>query len=294
MRALILGAGAGGGLPQWNCGCPNCAAARAGLLPQMTQSSAAVSADGARWAVLNASPDIRQQLADTPALAPRGLRGSPVSDVVLTNGDIDHIAGLLTLREKTPFTIWATPEILAILERDSVFGVLDPALVTRRALTLEAPVEIAGLSVTPFAVPGKIALYLEGETVETEAMGEQTVALDIRAGARRLVYAPGCATLPDWLVTRIDGADALLFDGTLWENEEMPRMGAGEKTGARMGHIAMSGADGSLARLDGVSARRIYIHINNTNPVIQPDGPERAEALRRGWEIGFDGMEIAL
>lgn len=296
MFITILGAGAGGGLPQWNCGCRNCTDARTGRLPPMTQSSVAVSVNGVDWAILNASPDIRAQFAANPSMHPPSLRGSPMRAVVLTNGDIDHVAGLLTLREKTPFTVYATSETLGVLDHDSVFCVLDPALVTKQHITLDAAFHpLAGMEITPFAVPGKVPLYMEGETVDTEAMGENTVGLRIAGGAKVLYYIPGCATLPDWLLDRLGEADMLLFDGTVWENDEMEQTGTGAKTGARMGHISMRGDAGSLARLSALTdTRKIYIHINNTNPILQPDGPERAEALAQGWQIAADGMELEL
>lgn len=295
MHITILGAGAGGGLPQWNCGCPNCVSARAGDLPSLTQSSVAVSADGQGWVVLNASPDIRAQLASSPSMHPRDLRGSPIRAVVLTNGDIDHIAGLLTLREKTAFEVLATQEILDILDQNSVFRVLDPAHVTQRPIQLEEGFDAAGLRITPFAVPGKIALFNEGETVDTQAMGEQTIGLMISDGTSRLAYLPGCAALPDWLVSKLDTADMLLFDGTVWENDEMPKSGTGQKTGARMGHISMAGAEGSLSLLSGLTKpRKLYIHINNTNPALRPDGPERQALRNAGWELTQDGMELTL
>ena len=295
MRIRILGAGAGGGLPQWNCGCRNCADARAGALPPMTQSSVAVSPDGASWVLLNASPDIRQQLAATPELHPRGLRDTPVAGVVLTNGDIDHVAGLLTLRERTGFTIWATDAGRAILEGDAVFRVLDPDLVGRRRVVLDAPFEpVPGLNVTAFAVPGKVALFLEdGDDVDTRAMGEQTVGLRLEAGGRVACYVPGCAEVTDDLLGRLAGADLVLFDGTVWQDAEMQATGTGSKTGSRMGHVQMAGPGGSLERLAGIGARRVYVHLNNTNPVLQPDAPERAAVLAAGWEIAFDGQEIA-
>ncbi len=224
---------------------------------------------------------------------PPGLRGSPIRAVVLTNGDIDHVAGLLTLREKTPFTVYATGDGLDILDQNSVFGVLDPALVAREQIALDTPFEPSpGLTVTPFAVPGKVPLFLEGEDLDLKAMGEQTVGLEITDGTKTAMYAPGCATLPDWLVDRLGRADMVLFDGTVWENDEMARTGTGHKTGARMGHIAMNGADGSIARLNRLEGRKVYIHINNTNPVLQPDSPERAMAEAAGWTIGQDGMEL--
>lgn len=261
----------------------------------MTQSSVAVSVNGRDWAVLNASPDIRDQLDRTAALHPPGLRGSPIRAVVLTNGDVDHVAGLLTLREKTGFDVFASADILSVLAANPVFGVLDPALVTRRPIALDQPFSpVEGLQITPFAVPGKVALYLEGETVETEAMGEQTVGLCLTAGGKRAYYVPGCAAAPDWLVAKLADADLLMFDGTVWDNDEMATTGTGTKTGARMGHIAMAGPGGSLARLADVKGRKVFVHINNTNPALQPDGPEAQAVAKAGWTIARDGMEFRI
>lgn len=295
MRLIVLGAAAGGGLPQWNCGCPNCSDARAGVIPRMTQSSVAVSVDGAAWVVLNASPDIRAQVDACPQLHPTALRSSPIVSVVLSNGDIDHIAGLLTLREKTEFDIYATSAGLDILRSNAVFGVLDPALVGQHQIVLDQPFEPApGLTVTPFAVPGKVALFLEGDTLNLEEVGEQTVGLLLETGSKRAAYVPGCAAIPDWLIERLGGLDLLLFDGTVWNNDDMQRSGTGEKTGARMGHVPLNGALGSLAQLAPVEGRKMFIHINNTNPILQPRSAERADVLAKGWEIAADGMEIML
>jgi pyrroloquinoline quinone biosynthesis protein B len=261
----------------------------------MTQSSVAVSEDGEAWTILNASPDIAAQLAATPKLHPNALRAAPMKAVVLTNGDIDHIAGLLDLREKSPFDIYATASGLEILRENSVFGVLDQNLVMKHPISLDTPfAPVGGLNITPFAVPGKVALFLEGPEVKPREVGEQTVGLLLETEKRRVAYIPGCASVPDWLLERICDVDLVLFDGTVWENDDMQRTGTGEKTGARMGHLPMAGSAGSLERLDGVEARKIFVHINNTNPVLQPDSPERAEVLSRGWEIACDGMEITL
>lgn len=295
MRIVVLGAGAGGGLPQWNCGCTQCSAARQGLIAPMTQSTLAVSVDGSTWALLNASPDLRQQLAASPALHPTSLRGSPVKAVVLTNGDVDHVAGLLTLREKTGFTLFATDATHQVLSENTVFGVLDPVLVRRETVVLDRPFSpLPGLTVTAYAVPGKIPLYLEGETPELEAMGEQTVGLRLQAGGREAHYVPGCAALPDWLVDHLSQAAVVLFDGTVWSDDDMPRSGTGAKTGVRMGHVAMRGPVGSLARLGALQGRRIYTHVNNTNPALMPDSEARATIMAAGWEIANDGMEIVL
>ena len=294
MRILILGAAAGGGVPQWNCGCRNCTDAREGRIPSLTQSSIAVSADGARWLVLNASPDIRAQLAAAPALWPGGLRGSPIEAVLLTNGDVDHVAGLLTLRESTPFDLYATSEIHGALAENPIFGVMKPDLVPRRTIELSDRLDIAGVGVEVFAVPGKVPLYKESGDVKTDEIGEKTIGLALSANGRRAIYTPGCAIVTDDLAARTADADLLLFDGTVWENEEMPNLGVGPKTGRRMGHVQMSGDDGAMARFERISARKVFIHINNTNPVLQPDGPERAAVTAAGWEIAFDGMEIDL
>jgi pyrroloquinoline quinone biosynthesis protein B len=263
----------------------------------MTQSSVAVSVDGESWAVLNASPDIGAQLLRSPDLHPKGLRHTPIGAVVLTNGDIDHLAGLLTLREKTAFDLYATSAGMEILTGNSVFNVLDAELVTRRQIHLDTPFEpVPGLTVTPFAVPGKVALFLEGDgqALDLKAVGEQTVGLMLESGEARAAYIPGCAEVPDWLLEKLDGIDLLLFDGTVWENDDMQRTGTGQKTGARMGHMALNGPEGSLARFASSSARKYLIHINNTNPILQPGSPERAAVLDAGWQITHDGMEITL
>ncbi len=251
--------------------------------------------DGLYWAVLNASPDIRVQLSAVPAMHPQNLRGSPVAAVVLTNGDIDHIAGLLTLREKTAFDLYATRSGMDIIKSNSVFRVLDPDLVRPQTIELGTPFEpVPDLRVTPFAVPGKVALFLEGDTVNVEEIGEQTIGLLLEGGGRSAAYIPGCATVPNGLLSQIEDVDLLLFDGTVWNNDEMERTGTGTKTGARMGHIPMNGKQGSLASFRNLDARKIFIHINNTNPILQPDAPERAKVLSCGWEIAADGMEIVL
>lgn len=294
MNIVILGTGAGGGLPQWNCGCAHCNAARDGRIPSMTQSSIAVSADGVGWALINASPDLRMQLAATPALWPTGLRETPIRSVLVTNGDIDHVAGLLTLREGQRFDLFATPAIHDVLAANPMLSALSPEKVARRPVAIDAPFQIApGLTARLFAVPGKVPLYLEGETVETGLVGEQTVGVELTANGRRVLYIPGCAHVPDWLAQRISGADALLFDGTLWTDDEMIRAGLGVKTGRRMGHAPVSGADGSMAALADVApARRIYVHLNNSNPLVDPGSPERAQAAAAGWQVAHDGMEI--
>lgn len=294
-RAQILGAAAGGGLPQWNCGCDNCNLARSGTIPPQTQSSLAVTADGVFWAVLNASPDIRGQLADTPALHPTDLRELPLHSVLVTNGDIDHVAGLLTLREMQPFRLFATAGIHEVLAENPIFNAVNADVVPRETIALDTPFELTpGLTATLFPVPGKVPLYLEGETVETELIGDQTVGVRLETAEKTAFYIPGCALLNDDLRDRLDGADTLFFDGTLWADDEMVQAGLSHKTGKRMGHMSMSGPDGSLAAFAGLSIRqKIFVHMNNTNPVLRPSSVEKAQAEAAGWIIGQDGMEVS-
>lgn len=298
MHIIVLGSAAGGGFPQWNSACPvgrrawrNDPAAR-----WRTQCSLAVSADRERWVLLNASPDIRQQILATPALHPQAEpRHSPIAAVVLTNGDIDHVAGLLTLRESQPLDLYATGAILDVLAANPIFDALNPAHVARHRLALGEAIEVAGLTVRPFAVPGKVALYMERGEPVIGAEGEDTIGLDVQAGGRRLSFVPGCARVTPALRERMAGADLVLFDGTLWTDDEMIRSGTGAKTGARMGHISVSGPDGALAAFEGLAVgRKVFVHINNTNPMLLEDSPERAEVLRAGWEVAHDGMEVRL
>ncbi|MGF1552196.1 MAG: pyrroloquinoline quinone biosynthesis protein PqqB [Paracoccaceae bacterium] len=308
LRAVVVGAAAGGGLPQWNCNGPGgrpfwTGAAR---MPPATQSSLAVGLVDGRdddWreadkALINASPDLRAQIMARPALQPRdpdrfGLRDSPIASVLLTNGDIDHVAGLLTLREGQAFRLLATPGIHDVLRANPIFEALS-AVVTREAVGLGEPFALLdGVEARLFAVPGKVPLYLEGETVETDLQGEQTVGVEIRAGGKRIAYVPGCARMTGRLAERLSGADVVLFDGTVFEDDEMRRAGVGTKTGRRMGHMAMNGADGSLAAFRDIDVgRRIFVHMNNTNPVWDPGSEARATVEAAGWEIAHDGMEI--
>ncbi|MEM7075425.1 MAG: pyrroloquinoline quinone biosynthesis protein PqqB [Pseudomonadota bacterium] len=296
LHVVVLGAAAGGGLPQWNCGCSNCNDARTGRLRPRSQSSIAVSSDRQNWVILNASPDLRDQLARTPALHPTGPRQMPLASVVLTNGDIDHVAGLLCLRERQAFALYATSAIHDILSRNPVFDVLDATLVPRVPVAGGVPFAPApGLSATLIPVPGKVPLYLERGAVETALIGEQTVGVLVEAGGKRLYYIPGCAMMTDDLRARLQGADLVLFDGTLWSDDEMIRAGLGQKTGRRMGHMPISGPDGTLAAFDGIDVgRKVFVHLNNTNPVWRDDGPERAEVEAAGWIVGDDGTEITL
>ena len=298
MRILILGSAAGGGFPQWNCRCPNCRLAWAGdgRAISRTQSGLAISADGETWTLINASPDLRQQIIANAAMHPRhGSRHTPIGAVVLTNGDIDHVAGLLTLRERQPFALHASPFVHDMLARNSLFGVLDPETVPRCPMVLGVPSDIGGLRIGSFAVPGKVPLYLEGAEVDIGLETDMTVGLTIETNGKRAVYIPGCAAASESVLRRIEGADLLLFDGTTYTEGEMIALGVSQKTATRMGHLAVSGPEGSLAALAGTAvARKIYVHINNTNPILIEGSPERRAVEAAGWSVAYDGMEIVL
>ncbi|HEX4158299.1 MAG TPA: pyrroloquinoline quinone biosynthesis protein PqqB [Rhizomicrobium sp.] len=310
MHALVLGSAAGGGFPQWNC---NDEASRRVLtgdprFSPRTQSSLAISPDGRRWVLLNASPDLRQQINERRQLQPGPddpKRSSPIAAVVLTNADVDHVAGLLTLRESQPFALYAHPRVLDLLADNSIFNVLNRDFVFRRTLAPGKPVALRdaaevplGLEVTAFGVPGKAALWREDSKQPAFGTREgDTIGLAIRARDTEdvLFYIPGCAAMSEDLSQRLRGAAVVFFDGTLWRDDEMIAQGVGRKTGLRMGHMSCSGPDGSMAAFEKLDvARKVFIHINNTNPLLDSASAERAEAERRGWEIACDGMEIVL
>jgi pyrroloquinoline quinone biosynthesis protein B len=300
VQIVMLGAAAGGGFPQWNSNGPGCRRARAGApaAPPRTQASLAVSGDGERWYLLNASPDLRIQIERTPELHPRAApRHSPIAGVVLTGGDVDVIAGLLTLRERQPLAVHATARVHAILDANPIFEVLARGVVTRPVEALDVPFALeGGLLATLFAVPGKAPLYMEeGEGMQPVVTDGTTVGLEVRDGRARMLFIPGCAAFTPALAERLDGADLVFFDGTMWQDDEMIATGAGTKTGLRMGHMSLSGPEGTIAAFRGIAiGQKIVIHMNNSNPVLLADSPERAEAEAAGWRIGHDGMRITL
>lgn len=295
MKIIVLGAAAGGGFPQWNAASPNNARAFAGdpNCPRQTQASLAVSADGDNWLLLNASPDIRQQIIATPELHPRtGLRSSPIKAIVLTGADVDALTGLLTLRERQPLTIWATSYVLKVIDANPLFGVLDPGLVARKPLPM-SPIELLpGLTVEAFPAPGKPPLYLERIEGIGSAMGASIGIRLTGPNGRVLVFLPSCAEITPDIVRAVDGASVLFFDGTMYTDDEMIRSGEGQKTARRMGHVAMTDAINALR--DTNVERRYFIHINNSNPVLNRTSTERKAVEAAGWRIAEDGMRIEL
>jgi pyrroloquinoline quinone biosynthesis protein B len=310
MMIKVLGSAAGGGLPQWNCNGRNSADARKGApeVAPRTQASVAVTAEGAQWVLLNAAPDLRQQINATPELHPAadgGPRNSPIKAVVLTNGDVDAVAGLLCLREGQPFTVYGTERVLAVLAANSIFDVLDAKVVKRvpmeygEPFAVEGPSGPVGLTIEAFGVPGKIPLYLE-EARAGAGLGTQegdTAGLKVTetATGKHFFFIPGCAKLDDALRARLKGAPLLFFDGTLYTNDEMIAQGLLNKTGERIGHMNMSGSGGSVAQIAPLDiGRKIFIHINNSNPALRDSSPERAAVENAGWEISYDGMEVRI
>jgi pyrroloquinoline quinone biosynthesis protein B len=310
MIIKVLGSAAGGGFPQWNCNGSQSAKVRAGVAGYKArlQSSLAVSQNGGDWVLLNASPDIRQQINETPELHPKktgALRNSPIKAVVVTNADVDHITGLISLREGQPFSIYGSDRVLETLNANSIFNVCAPDKVPRITFDLDQPTRLEGagvdlgLTVEAFAVPGKVALFLEkGDAAGNFGSRDgDTIGLkvsDTKTGDA-FFYIPGCAEVDAPLADRIRGAGLIFFDGTLFTDDEMVTQGLSNKTGKRMGHISVSGPSGSIAALKPLNVkRRIYIHINNSNPILDENSEARRVVEAAGWEVSFDGMEVRL
>ena len=307
LRVIVLGAAAGGGVPQWNCGCPNCRAAREQPSLRSSQASIAVSVDDTHWFLINAAPELRQQLIDTKQLHPQAgrLRHTPIAGVILTNGEVDAVAGLLSMREGSPFNLYAHPRVLAILKANSIFNVLAEKNVRREAIHIDQSFKPtlpdgarSGLDVLPFVVPGKSAWYLEGETHPAgEDDDGDTLGLRIadKATGQHFFFVAACARVTPELKQRLQGAPLVLFDGTVWQDNELIDAGLGVKTGQRMGHLSMSGHDGALAMLaDAGIARKYFLHINNSNPAWLPESRQREELEKAGWKMPHDGLEISL
>ena len=297
MRIHVLGSSAGGGLPQWNCGGRYSMRARQAddACPPRNQPSIAISADGERWSVINAAPDIRHQFAAFPGLYPReGTRDIPLDTVVVTNADLDHSMGLLVLRESLPYRITTTPWVRdAILRNNAAWRLMEPAWGVAK-LDQDFALDAEGvLQARFFPVPGKVPGYLmDLETNHPEA----TVGLrvtDTRNG-KRLVYAAGIKALDEATLAELAAADCRFVDGTFWEAQELLGMRPGAPDAHAMGHLPIGGPDGSLARISQLPGRSIYIHINNTNPILDANSPEAKQVREAGVEVAYDGMDLEL
>jgi pyrroloquinoline quinone biosynthesis protein B len=298
VRVRVLGSAAGGGFPQWNCRCPTCEAARAGTRAQpRTQSSLAIRGGEGPWFLVNASPDARQQLEAITDRAVDGVRSPPIAGVLLTDAEIDHTAGLLLLRESAaPVRVYGQSgvegalrvayPVLSILERycGLEWHTLEPGQAW--------PLEGSSLSVEPFEVGGDAPRYLEGSGVELEASG---FVFRDRAGGGVLTYVPGLARIDDAVLDRFAASDLVLVDGTFWRNDELAMLGISARSARDMGHLPLSGPGGTLEALAELKRpRKALVHINNTNPILLEDSPERAAVLRAGVEVAYDGLEVEL
>ncbi|MBZ0329983.1 pyrroloquinoline quinone biosynthesis protein PqqB [Halomonas sp. ANAO-440] len=309
MHVLILGAAAGGGFPQWNCNCRLCRGVRDGSVEATprTQSSIALSSDGERWLLCNASPDIRAQLSNNPELHPRKVpRDSGITGVLLVDGQIDHATGLLSLREGCPFDVWCTPNVHQDLsEGFPLFRMLEhwqgglnwrPIGIDDDRLEAEFEVpDCPGLTFTAVALTSNAPPYSPRRGAPTPGDNIGLLITDRRRGTQ-LFYAPGLGELDDRVRGFLGRADCVLVDGTLWQDDELIRAEVGQATGRDMGHLALDGKQGLLSELSTLpqTTRRVLIHINNTNPILDERSPERASLDEAGIEVAFDGMRLEI
>jgi pyrroloquinoline quinone biosynthesis protein B len=298
----VLGAAAGGGFPQWNCNCDNCRRLRAGTLrgKPRSQIQVGVSADGRAWHLLGASPDLGQQIEANPCLHPRqGPRDSPIASVILTCAEVDQSLGLLLLREMHPFTAYATASVRDILLGDnSMFRMLHRAAaqVDWHAVRPAVPFEPeAGMQVEAIPMGGGYPSYLGADRLAHCRADEAVVGLSVRGGGHSLLFLPGVPAIDDALLARMEQSDLLLLDGTFWSDDEFIRVWPEARTARAMGHLPISGPGGTLERLAALRhPRKVFIHINNTNPILDEDSPAHRAVRDAGWEVASDGMTMEL
>lgn len=308
MHIEILGSAAGGGFPQWNCACANCRALRSGAFPgkARTQTQVAVSGDGAAWFLLNASPDLRLQIEATPVLHPQhDTRSSPIAGVVLTSADLDQTTGLLSLRELQPFRIYSTHALRRILQEDnSAFAMLNRVSQQVEWTTIQPKACFAlttiegrdsGLSCEAFSIGARYPFYVKAEP-DRYPGEEASLGLTLTCrGGRKLVYLPAIGEVNQDLLEQMESADVLLFDGTFWTDDELIKVQGSGSTARQMGHLPVSSEDGSLKRLAGLrKPRKVFVHVNNTNPMLNESGAEYRAVRAAGWEIAEDGWSINL
>jgi pyrroloquinoline quinone biosynthesis protein B len=299
VRVHILGSAAGGGFPQWNCNCVNCAGLRSGALPAKarTQCSVAVSADGSRWSILNASPDLRAQIFSFPELLPKGrVRGSGIDAVLLSDAELDHITGLLSLREVQPIRLYCTPQVFEwVFAANPIFAALNQPDRFRVTRLEDRKVETVGggLGFVAIFVSGKVPTYVKTPAASCDGAAVAYRLIDNDAGSS-LLYVPAIKEIDERFIAAAAACDCLLFDGSFWSNDEMERRGTGTRTASEMGHMPISGPAGSLARLSHLQLRKIYTHINNTNPILDETSAERREIEKAGWEVAEDGMDFTV
>jgi pyrroloquinoline quinone biosynthesis protein B len=314
MRVKILGSAAGGGFPQWNCACSNCRQVRAGTFhgKPRNQAQLGISADSHSWFLLGASPDLRSQIEGTLELHPReGVRQSPIAGIVLGNADVDHVLGLLLLRELQPLRVHATESVRRILTEDnSMFAMLQrvPDQVAWTTFSpgiafalLNAAGQDSGLRCRALSLGTHYPTYVSPQRQSELNSQEASLGLIVESktgespSGKRLAYVPAVPQIDDALLAELDSADVLLFDGTFWSDDELIRIQGSGQTARQMGHVPVSSAEGSLHKLAGLRRpRKIYVHINNTNPMLNEDGPEHRQVREAGWEIAEDGWQFDL
>jgi pyrroloquinoline quinone biosynthesis protein B len=292
VKVRVLGSAAGGGVPQWNCNCPNCRAARTSKISnrRRTQSSIAVSADDKNWILFNASPDLCSQIAAFPSLTPGGkkLRGTAIAAVVLTDGELDHVTGLLSLREHRKLRLVCTKTVEGLLTKN--FPLL-PVLKNYCDVRISNfPVQIASLRISALDFGSKSPPYAPQLKHPGLAVG-----LRIESAKKSLAYLPGLPAISAEVEKFIAGCNCLLVDGTFWSEREMVSLGLTKRSAGDMGHVPISGPHGTLAWLRSLKIpRKIYIHLNNTNPILKKNSREQKMVVRAGVEISKDGMDIRL
>ncbi|MDB5094509.1 MAG: pyrroloquinoline quinone biosynthesis protein PqqB [Candidatus Eremiobacteraeota bacterium] len=292
MIVRVLGSAAGGGVPQWNCSCVNCAAARRGDAPPRSQSSFALSADGDAWWLVNVSPDVAAQIEAFPPLQPRERRGTPIAGMLLTDANVDHLGGLAVVRQSHPrgFEVYSSEIVRTIATAQPAFAAFArPPHRWHSVLTEPFALDGGALRVTPFPVPG----LTPGFAGRDQARGAVLAfRVESTTSGRSILFAPVFAAIDPELAAAIDAADVVLLDGSFWSEDEMRDAGLGEKTARGLGHLPLEGASGSLRAIADRRNRRIYVHLNNSNPVLDPASPQARAVLAAGAEIAFDGMDI--
>jgi pyrroloquinoline quinone biosynthesis protein B len=309
MYVRVLGAAAGGGFPQWNCSCPNCRRLRQGNFRGTARSQAqlAVSADGENWFLLNASPDLRYQIESFPSLHPRpiSVRHSPIQGVVLTSAEVDAALGLLLLRESQPLVAYSTEPVRQLLTEDNnLFDVLQrvPRQVQWRMIIPGEPFDLqsacgtaTGIRAAAVPVGGRFPRHVPQRRARNLDQAGAVIGLFLQNGRKRIAFFPGAQKVaPEWM-EEFASCDVILFDGTFWSEDELIRLQGQGKTAREMGHLPVGGPGGTLEKFSGLNApRKIFIHVNNTNPMLDEGSPEYQQIRAAGWELAFDGMEFAL
>jgi pyrroloquinoline quinone biosynthesis protein B len=302
MQVKVLGSAAGGGFPQWNCCCGNCGRLREGTFPgtARTQIQLAWNAGPGQWTLLNASPDLRVQIEATPELWPHDGRQSPIRDVILTGVEIDQTLGLLLLREFHSFRVHATESVRKILTEDNnFFGALArfPGQVCWHDIRPDQAFSAGGACLEPLPLPGSFPGFVTASRQDQFNAADAVIGLLIKpeSGGGTLAFLPGTGHVSDALLDRLEACDVVLFDGTFWSDEEPSRIPGITRTAREMGHLPVSGAGGSLERFEALRRpRKIFIHINNTNPILDEESVENRMVRESGWEVARDGMDISL